>query len=128
GCKMSSRSIVGIVFLMHFIVSMSVAQHHITVSVTDAANGAPMPGASIQVEGTMYSGKADVAGRAIIHQIKGGNYTIVVSYLGYQSEKHRVTINTDTHVGIALRQEALLTDEVVVQATRATENTATTYR
>lgn len=125
---MSRKSIVGIVFLMHFIVSMSVAQHQITVSVTDAANGSPMPGASIQVEGTMYSGKADVAGRVIIHQIKGGNYTIVVSYLGYQSEKHRVTINTDTHVGIALRQEALLTDEVVVQATRATENTATTYR
>ena len=125
---MNRKSIVGIVLLMHFIVTMSVAQHQITVSVTDAANGLPMPGASIQLEGTIYSGKADAAGRAVIHQIKEGNYTIAASYLGYQSEKYQVTINADQHVDIALRQAALLTDEVVVQATRATENTATTYK
>src|SRR5690606_16799312 len=125
---MNRKSIVGITFLMHFVVAIAMAQHQITVSVTDVANDAPMPGASIQLEGTIYQGKADAAGTAIIRQIKPGAYSIVVSYLGYQSEKQQVTINNDQHVEVALRQATLLTDEVVVQATRATENTATTYK
>src|SRR5690606_13011013 len=55
-------------------------------------------------------------------------YVIVVSYLGHQTEKRQVSVDGDRRVDVALQQAALLTDEVVVQATRATENTATTYK
>lgn len=117
-----------IAFFMHFVVAIAVAQHQITVVVIDAANGMPMPGASIRLEGTIYQGKADAAGLAVIHQINTGSYTIAVSYLGYDTGKQQVTIDSDKRVNIVLQQATLLTDEVVVQATRATENTATTYK
>lgn len=125
---MIKKSIAAIALFMHFATTIAVAQHHITVSVTDAGSDKPMPGASIQLEGTIYQGKADAYGLATINHIKEGSYTIVVSYLGYQTEKQRVTVSGDQRLDVALQQAALLTDEVVVQATRATENTATTYK
>lgn len=113
---------------MHVVMATAVAQHHITVSVIDGGNDKPMPGASIQLGGTIYQGKADAAGAAIIRHIKAGTYTVVVSHLGYQTERRQITLSNDKHVNISLHRATLLTDEVVVQATRATENTATTYK
>src|SRR3546814_693883 len=69
-----------------------------------------------------------VAGMATIRHVKAGSYTVMVSHLGYQTEKQQITIRGDQRVDIALQLATLLTDEVVVQATRATENTATTYK
>src|SRR5690606_21272333 len=100
---MIKKSIAGIALFMHVAMAVAVAQHHITVSVTEASNGKPMPGASIQLEGTMYQGKADAAGLATIRHVKEGNYSIVVSFLGYQTEKQRVTITDDQRVDVVMR-------------------------
>src|SRR5690606_20456677 len=106
----------------------AVAQHQITVAVTDASNDRPMPGASIHLEGTIYQGKADATGTATIRRVKAGTYTVNVSHLGYQPETQQVELSGDQRISISLQRATLLTDEVVVQATRATENTATTYK
>ncbi len=125
---MIKKSIAAIAFFSHVAMAVAVAQHNITVSVNEASSGRPMPGASIQLEGTIYQGKADAAGTATIRHIKAGSYTIMVSHLGYQTETRHIAISSDQRVDIALQQATFLTDEVVVQATRATENTATTYK
>ncbi len=125
---MIKKSIAGIAFFMHVVMAAAVAQHHITVSVIDASNDRPLPGASIQLEGTIYQGKADAAGTAVVRHVKAGTYTIMVSHLGYQTEKRQLLLTADEHVSISLQRTTLLTDEVIVQATRATENTATTYK
>src|SRR5690606_33902565 len=106
---MIKKSITGIAFFMHVAMAVAVAQHHITVSVTEASNDKPMPGASIQLEGTIYQGKADAIGLATIRHIKEGSYTVVVSHLGYKTEKQHVTITGDQRVEIALQRAALLT-------------------
>ena len=125
---MIKKSIAGIALFMHIAMAVAVAQHQITISVTEAGAGKPLPGASIQLEGTIYQGKTDAGGLATIGQVKEGRYVIVVSYLGHQTEKRQVSVDGDRRVDVALQQAALLTDEVVVEATRATENTATTYK
>lgn len=125
---MIKKSIAGIAFFMHVVMAAAVAQRHITVSVIDASNDRPLPGASIQLEGTIYQGKADAAGTAVIRHVKAGTYSIMVSHLGYQTEKRQLLLTADEHVSISLQRTTLLTDEVIVQATRATENTATTYK
>lgn len=125
---MIKKSIAGIAFFIHVVMAVAVAQHTITVSVTDASNDRPMPGASIQLDGTIYQGKADAAGTAVIRHIKAGTYTVIVSHLGYQTERRQITLADDQHVSVSLPRATLLTDEVVVEATRASENTATTYK
>lgn len=123
---MIKKSIAGIAFLMH--IGIAMAQHSITVAVVNAENDRPMPGASIHLEGTIYRGQADAAGKAIIQHVKAGTYSIVVSHLGYESATRQITLSSDQSVNFSLQRATLLTDEVVVQATRATEHTATTYK
>ncbi|HWL00460.1 MAG TPA: TonB-dependent receptor [Parapedobacter sp.] len=125
---MIKKTIAAIAFFVHVGVAVAMAQHQITVAVVDASNERPMPGASIQLEGTIYQGKADATGTATIRRIKAGTYTVNVSHLGYQPETRQVELSGDQHISISLQRATLLTDEVVVQATRATENTATTYK
>jgi len=125
---MIKKTIAAIAFFAHVGMAAAVAQHQITVAVVDASNDRPMPGASIQLEGTIYQGKADATGTATIRRIKAGTYTVYVSYLGYQPETQQVELSGDRRISISLQRATLLTDEVVVQATRATENTATTYK
>lgn len=123
---MIKKSIAGIALFACMGVAM--AQHNITVSVVNADNDRPMPGASVQLEGTIYRGQANAEGKVIIQHVKSGTYSIVVSHLGYESATRQISISGDQLVDFSLHRATLLTDEVVVQATRATENTATTYK
>lgn len=123
---MIKKSIAAIAFLVHMGIAM--AQHSMTVSVRNADNGKPMSGASVRLEGTAYQGQTDASGQAVIRNVRTGTYSVAVSYLGYEPEVQQISLATDQEVGFELQRATLLTDEVVVQATRATENTATTYK
>lgn len=109
-------------------VAMASAQHEVTVAVFNATDNRPMSGASVRVVGTPYEGQTDKSGQVMIRNIKAGTYVVAASYLGFQLQQHTVSIPNDQMVRISLESTTLLTDEVIVQATRATENTATTYK
>jgi Outer membrane receptor proteins, mostly Fe transport len=121
---MVKKLIAGIAFFLH--VAIVLAQHGLTVEVFVADK--PMAGASVRVSGTAYSGQTDAEGRVYIRNLKPDTYTIGVSYLGFQSQYRELTVSGDERIRFSMERAALLTDEVVVQATRATENTATTYK
>lgn len=107
---------------------IAMAQHNMTVTVVNADSDRPMPGASVRIEGTSYQGQTDAVGTAVIRYLKEGEYKVVVSHLGYERAVQQVSLSADSRLVFRLQREVLLTDEVVVQATRATENTATTYK
>lgn len=121
---MVKKLIAGIAFFSH--VAIAVAQHSITVEVFN--ENRPMAGASVRLSGTAYSGQTDAEGRVHIRNLKAATYTIGVSYLGFQSQYREIAVSNDERIRFSMERAALLTDEVVVQATRATENTATTYK
>ena len=121
---MVKKLIAGIAFFLH--VAFVAAQHQLTVEVFNG--DIPMAGASVSLSGTTYSGQTDASGRIDIRNLKTATYTIGISYLGFQTQYQEVALSADEHVRIAMERTTLLTDEVVVQATRATENTATTYK
>ncbi|MGK6350259.1 TonB-dependent receptor [Parapedobacter sp. DT-150] len=123
---MFKKLIAGIAFVVHAGISM--AQYSITVQVSHTDSGRPMPGATVRVEGTIYQGQTDAAGQAVIRNVKAGTYSIAVSHLGYAPLIRQISLSGDETVRLSLQRTTLLTDEVVVQATRATENTATTYK
>jgi TonB-linked SusC/RagA family outer membrane protein len=64
----------------------SAAQGKITGKVTDE-NGEPLPGATVKVKGTTYGAVADADGNYMI-SLPEGNYTLVVSYIGFKTVEY----------------------------------------
>ena len=60
-------------------------------------NGEPLPFASVYIKNTTYGVSSNAFGEYFI-ELKPGTYTIVYSYIGYQSkEKTRLTTETGPH-------------------------------
>lgn len=55
--------------------------------VTDAKTGQTLIGANIVVEGTMLGAATDVNGEYLISNVPAGKQTLVISYIGYQTQR-----------------------------------------
>lgn len=55
--------------------------------VVDAKTGEPLIGANVVVEGTMLGAATDVKGEYLITNVPAGSQTLVVSYVGYQTQR-----------------------------------------
>lgn len=103
------------------------AQFTISGSVSEKSN-TTLPGATIKLKNKSAGTTADKQGKYQLTNLKAGNYTLLVSYLGYQTIEKNITINADQTLDFVLVQSAFLADEVIVNATRANERSATTYK
>jgi TonB-dependent starch-binding outer membrane protein SusC len=93
------------------IVPIASIQQKITGTVTDASNGEPITGANILVEGTTTGTVTDINGKFSL-DITKSNAVLIVSFLGYNTEKFTVT--TQSVLDIKLTPEVTKLDEVVV--------------
>ncbi len=92
--------------------------------VLDAETGEPIVGANIFLVNTTLGAASDIDGHFAIVQIPSGNYTLVVSVVGYAEYKIKnlaVHPNRSTEVNAALQTEILTTEVVEVEA-RALRN------
>jgi iron complex outermembrane receptor protein len=103
------------------------AQHRISGTIRDARTNQTLPGATIRLPERNAGTVADAFGKFSFDKIPAGNYQIKVSFVGYAEATQAVEVNTDIRVDFTLEQLAILTDAVVVSATRATEKTPATY-
>lgn len=90
----------------------------ISGKITDS-NGAPLVGATVVLENTLLGVSSGKDGSFLISRLKSGNYTLVVSYMGYDSKRIDVTLSENTNISIVLSESSLMCEEVVVSATRA---------
>ena len=70
-------------------------------TITDAATGESIPGANVRIDGTTQGASTNVDGEYVIIGVRPDTYTLVVSYIGYQSqrvENVRVRIDLTTTV------------------------------
>lgn len=83
-----SRLSILCLFLLIFIAQASFAQGSVTIKgrIFDQSTKEGLPGANIQVKGTSIGAASDLDGIFMIHNVPSGGQTIVVSYIGYQSE------------------------------------------
>ncbi|HPN21370.1 MAG TPA: carboxypeptidase-like regulatory domain-containing protein, partial [Tenuifilaceae bacterium] len=86
--------------------------------ITDS-NGNPLAGATVVVENTLLGVSSGKNGSFLISRLKSGNYTLVVSYMGYDTKKVDVSVSDNVYVDISLNESSLMCEEVVVIATRA---------
>ncbi|MEO0556681.1 MAG: TonB-dependent receptor [Bacteroidota bacterium] len=90
-------------------------------TITDAATGETIPGANVRIDGTTQGASTNFDGEYVIIGVRPDVYTLVVSYIGYQSqniENVRVRIDLTTTVDVALQEESFGGEEITVQANR----------
>jgi outer membrane receptor protein involved in Fe transport len=90
-------------------------------TVTDAATGEPLPGANVVIVGTTVGAAVGLDGEYYILNVPPGRHEVRASMIGFESVRvEDVVVNAGrtTRVDIALPEEALMGEEVVVVAVR----------
>ena len=108
--------------------ALALAQFSVNGKITDKTSGAPLAGATVNLNNQRFSVQAKPNGDFSFHNLKPGSYLLKVSFLGYKTVEKTLKINQNETVDLALEQTNLLTDEVIVVATRASANSASTYQ
>jgi iron complex outermembrane recepter protein len=91
----------------------------ITGTVTDAANGDPLIGASVTVKGTQNGTVTDADGKFAINAENGD--ILVISYVGYSSKE--ITIQDESPITIGLQVASEIMSEVEVVGSRGKPRT-----
>ena len=87
--------------------------------VIDARTREPLVGANIILEGTLLGGSTDADGDYYIINVPVGEYTIIVSYVGYRTVKHpgvQVILDQTTPVNFELVEDIAEGETIVVTA------------
>lgn len=107
--------------LLLTLTTMAVMADNLKGHITDRQTGEPLPGATVQVEGTTQGAVADMDGLYLLPLSKG-THNLVVSYVGYrQRQLKRVTVTGETTLNIALDVDAQALSEVSVVARKQLE-------
>lgn len=94
-----------------------ILQTTITGAVIDAESGETLPGANVSIQGTTRGSSTDEEGVFSIQDIEPGTYTLVASFIGYQSQSQEVTVSEGQDavtVNFELQRSAMALDEMVV--------------
>ncbi|HEX7015856.1 MAG TPA: TonB-dependent receptor [Cyclobacteriaceae bacterium] len=97
------------------------AQTTISGTVKDSA-GQPLPQANISVEGKMLGTVTNVQGEFTLTVSDPPPITIVVSYIGYETQRIDITEASTSGLEVVLSDQAVLGREVVVSASRFEES------
>lgn len=112
------RIILTLAFCFLFLITFSAfAQDMGTIKgVVNNANGDPLIGANIYLEGTILGAATDADGAYFITAVPAGTYKIVVEYVGYKVQMSDVSVTAGESVtqNFTLVEDALGLDEIVV--------------
>ncbi len=115
----------GLILLLQCCVVFAWGQYSLKGVVT--GNNEPLPGASVVVKGTFRGMSAKSNGVFEFSGLKKGRYLLAVSFIGYHEKQVTVDLSSDKFIKIDLTPGAVLTDEVLVSATRAKDKTPVAY-
>jgi iron complex outermembrane recepter protein len=103
------------------------AQNVVSGVVRDAETNEPLVNATVLLKQTNQFFLTDTFGHFSFVQVPDGNIVVAVTYIGYKDQEQTVYVVGDVTVNVLLEPTVILTEAVVVRATRATGKTPTTY-
>ena len=114
-----------IIIAINFIALLFAQNGSISGTVTDA-DGNPLAGANVAIEGTSMGGATIGSGAYLINGVSAGTYSVTASYIGYKSGTKSVTISdgATATVDFTLSVDALESSIVLVTGTRAAGRTS----
>lgn len=89
--------------------------------------GEKLTGASLTISNRFGATTTDVNGAFQFNNLKKGNYRLSVSFIGYEKQSKDVTLTADQTIDIVLKEENIMTEEVLVSAIRATDKTPVAF-
>ena len=108
--------------------AVALAQFSAGGKITDKDSGLPLAGATVNLNNSLVSVQTNSAGGFNFNNLKAGTYRLKASFLGYRSLERTVQIDGNKTFDFQLEQTNLLAEEVIVYATRASANSASTYQ
>lgn len=98
-------------------------QSNYTISgyVKEAATGESMPGTSVFVKENLKGTTTNPYGFYSI-TLPEGKYTLIISYIGFESQEIPVDLSKDIRMNISLKEKAIETKEVTISAEREDKN------
>lgn len=112
------------IFLSIFLLGSSMkAQKKFSISgiVTDSTSGETAIGANVYVKELMKGTATDVYGRYSL-TLPEGEYTLVISYIGYKTQSIKIRLNENKRIDIKLIPDAIVTETFVVTDKAPEEN------
>jgi iron complex outermembrane receptor protein len=106
--------------------ALNVTGQSLAGKVTDI-NGEPLAGASVIVEGTFQGVLTDAGGNYLIDGLKAGSQRIRYSFIGYETQSREINLTGDAREDVSLKPKAIITDDVIISATRAGDRTPLAY-
>ncbi len=122
---MKKLLIIALAILMPVLAS---AQFSITGKISEKNSDSALRAASVNLLDPGLSTRTDANGNYLFKNLKPGNYRIRVTYLGFHTLEKSISLDGNINLDLELIPDNLLADEVLVRATRASENSASTYR
>ena len=88
-------------------------------TVVDAGDGAPLPGANVQILGTLFGASTNLEGKFVVENIPPGTYDLRISMIGYRSQTKKnvyVAMGKEVVLNIKLKETPIEFDPIVVSA------------
>ena len=89
--------------------------------------GKALNGANVTLENTYLKTSTGSYGEFKFANLRKGNYTLMVTFVGYSNFSKEVILNADENMGVVMPQATHLTEEVLVSATRAGQKSPVAY-
>lgn len=109
------------------IIFSAIAQHAIKGRVVGNDSEVPLPGANILIKSLSRATVTDIEGYFSMKDLPAGLFKIEITYVGYQNHIQTLDIPYTGDYNVTLKESVAITDELLVTATRASENTPTTF-
>jgi TonB-dependent receptor len=96
-------------------------RNEISGNVSDLTTGEALPGANVLIKGTVRGTASDLEGNFTIHNVPPGEYTLVVTYIGYKTSEQTIKVEPGKRVqqDFALKYAGALKGEVVTITAQA---------
>lgn len=105
-------------FFLSIIAFRMLANFTIAGIITNS-EGKPLGGANIAIQDTYYGTFSMSDGSFYFKNLEAGQYTITTSFVGYETTRKTLTVDSDISVTIKLNRAEIIADEILISSTRA---------
>lgn len=114
-----------LVLLLQMMAVIAFGQIYLTGVVK--GDGEALAGASVVIDESFYGVSTKANGSFEFKNLKPGDYTLLVSFIGFEAQKINLQLAASKNIVINLEPNVIMTDEVLISATRAGNKTPVAY-